>query len=148
MLWKMKERCKNKKGFTMVELIIVIVIIVVLAAVLVPNLLKYVDKANQATCKNNAATILTQVQAETAEEFATGTATPANITVNSVTVTYQGTGLTIAAKGTGAAAEYVVDVTSTSAAYGTVTDFAYQDGKHFIRWNNITGWADIDSTTP
>ena len=48
---------KNKQGFTMVELIVVIVIILVLAAVLVPSLLKYIDKANQAKCRSEAATL-------------------------------------------------------------------------------------------
>lgn len=36
----------NKKGFTIVELVIVIAVIAILAAVLIPNLSKLVDKAN------------------------------------------------------------------------------------------------------
>ncbi|MCI5504671.1 MAG: prepilin-type N-terminal cleavage/methylation domain-containing protein, partial [Eubacterium sp.] len=37
MFRKLKDRVTNKKGFTLVELIVVIVIILVLAAVMVPN---------------------------------------------------------------------------------------------------------------
>ena len=39
----MKER--NNKGFTLVELIVVLVILAILAAILVPALLGYIDKA-------------------------------------------------------------------------------------------------------
>lgn len=46
-----KHRKKRlTSGFTLVELIVVIVIILILSAVLVPQLLKYVDRANQAKC--------------------------------------------------------------------------------------------------
>lgn len=43
---------KNKKGFTLVELIIVIAIIVILAAVLAPQYIRYVEKSRVATDKN------------------------------------------------------------------------------------------------
>ena len=42
----MKEKKKNK-GFTLVELIVVLVILAILAAILVPALLGYIDKAKQ-----------------------------------------------------------------------------------------------------
>ena len=37
----------NKKGFTIVELVIVIAVIAILAAVLIPNISRLVKKANQ-----------------------------------------------------------------------------------------------------
>lgn len=43
MLNKLKKN--NKKGFTLVELIVVLVILAILAALLVPALTKYIDKA-------------------------------------------------------------------------------------------------------
>lgn len=47
---KTYKKKHSTAGFTLVELIVVIVIILILAAVLVPQLLKYVDRANQAKC--------------------------------------------------------------------------------------------------
>lgn len=42
----------NKKGFTLIELVIVIAILAILALILVPAISKYVDNAN--TAKNEA----------------------------------------------------------------------------------------------
>ena len=43
----MFKKLKNKKGFTLVELIVVLVILAIMAALLVPALTGYIDKANQ-----------------------------------------------------------------------------------------------------
>ena len=42
-------RKTNKRGFTIVELVIVIAVIAILAAVLIPTFSNIVDKANQAS---------------------------------------------------------------------------------------------------
>ena len=41
------RKMKNKKGFTLVELIVVLVILAILAALLVPALTGYIDKAKE-----------------------------------------------------------------------------------------------------
>lgn len=41
------RKMKNKKGFTLVELIVVLVILAILAALLVPALAGYIDKAKE-----------------------------------------------------------------------------------------------------
>ena len=43
----MKERLKNNKGFTLVEIIVVLVIIAILAAIAVPAVLGYVDESKK-----------------------------------------------------------------------------------------------------
>lgn len=45
-MWK-KLKNNNKKGFTLVELIVVLVILAILAALLIPALTGYIDKAKQ-----------------------------------------------------------------------------------------------------
>ena len=44
----------NKKGFTIVELVIVIAVIAILAAVLIPNLSRLVEKANESKALQEA----------------------------------------------------------------------------------------------
>ena len=55
---------KNNKGFTLVELIVVLVILAILAAILVPALLGYIDRAREKQYVLNAKAALTAAQAE------------------------------------------------------------------------------------
>ena len=55
---------KNNKGFTLVELIVVLVILAILAAILVPALLGYIDRAREKQYVLNAKSYLTAAQAE------------------------------------------------------------------------------------
>ena len=60
----------NNKGFTLVELIVVLVILAILAAILVPALLGYIDKARTAQYEEEAHSILTASQAYLSQEYA------------------------------------------------------------------------------
>ncbi len=56
----MKERIKalrNKKGFTLVELIIVIVIIAILAAIAIPSMIAYIQRAGRSVAEANSRTV-------------------------------------------------------------------------------------------
>jgi len=57
----MKKRFKNKKGFTLVELIIVIAILAILAAIAIPNFVGLTDEAKKAKEVGNASAIAASI---------------------------------------------------------------------------------------
>ena len=63
----MKKR--NDKGFTLVELIVVLVILAILAAILVPALLGYIDKAKEKQITTNAEAAYVAAQAIMTERY-------------------------------------------------------------------------------
>ena len=58
---------KDKRGFTLVELIVVLVVLAVLAALLVPSLTGYIDKAKQQSIIAEARGVWTAAQASASE---------------------------------------------------------------------------------
>ena len=59
----------NKKGFTIVELVIVIAVIAILAAVLIPTFATVIDKANKSAAYQASRNALTEYVAENAEKL-------------------------------------------------------------------------------
>ena len=68
----MKERLKNNKGFTLVEIIVVLVILAILAAIAVPAVLGYVDESKKTRYIEEAHSIYTVIQTEEARYKALG----------------------------------------------------------------------------
>ena len=54
---KLRELKKNKKGFTLIEIIVVVVILAVLMAVAVPSVMKYLSEADNAKYMAQARTV-------------------------------------------------------------------------------------------
>ena len=54
----------NKKGFTLVELVVVIAIIGALAAILVPTMMSYIKKAKLKSANSNAKIVFNTVNAQ------------------------------------------------------------------------------------
>lgn len=67
---KAKKGLQSNKGFTLVELIVVLVILAILAAILVPALLGYIDRAKGQQVVLNAKSYLTAAQAEFSSMYA------------------------------------------------------------------------------
>ena len=64
------KKLKDKKGFTLVELIVVLVILAILAALLIPALTGYIDKANQEKVVSETRAVVMAAQTEVSEAYA------------------------------------------------------------------------------
>ena len=86
---------KNNKGFTLVELIVVLVILAILAAILVPTLLGYIDRARSEKDFSTAQTVRVAAQAAIDQAYGEGNlangTTPANaLTISTMSGTMEG----------------------------------------------------------
>ena len=70
----MKRFLTNKKGFTLIELMIVVAIIGILAAIAIPNFMAYQCKAKQSEAKGNLGNLRTMQEAYFAENDTYGNA--------------------------------------------------------------------------
>lgn len=75
---KLIEKVKNKKkGFTLIELIVVIAIIAILAAILVPTMTKYIGNAKNSSVASNAKIVYDAASAAYSEAITDGDTVPA-----------------------------------------------------------------------
>lgn len=79
----LREKLRNKKGFTLIEIIVVIVILAVLMAVAVPSVMSYMNEGQKAKYEAVARTVLINSQTEYAKAVADGQ------TANAATTTAQ-----------------------------------------------------------
>ena len=74
-LLKKLQKKSNKKGFTLVEIIVVLVILAILAAIAVPSVLGYVNEAKEERYIQEARSIYVVIQTEEAKStYGSGTA--------------------------------------------------------------------------
>lgn len=86
MFKKMKEN--KKKGFTLVELIVVLVILAILAALLIPALTGYINKAKEKQITAETRQLVMAAQTLTDEQYAklnTGVELTANVSIGDKT---------------------------------------------------------------
>mgnify|MGYP004659327779 FL=1 len=117
----MLKKLKDKKGFTLVELIVVLVILAILAALLVPALTGYIDRANEEKVIAEARMALMAAQTQGSIEYAkapAGTAITYDNTADAVTDTD--------GKITLAELNKLDDITLTAT---NLTKLTYADGK-------------------
>lgn len=127
----MKKLGKStKKGFTLVELIVVLVILAILAAMLVPALTGYIDRARQEKDYQMAATVLTAAQSAATYQYATKSTMPTTIT-----------GTTSAGNGTtvmdliGDASNKVSDISFTANNKGIITGGSVKVNGYTYTWD-------------
>ncbi len=157
----MKEKLNNKKGFTLVELIVVIVIILILAAVMIPNVMRYIGQARESTFQSDASAYLTEVQGYAAEGYAKDnkdiknsddhkkivredtTGTELELTdFDDGLITIQDT--TVPKVDKNAPSGKVINV---EILHGEVKSFSYQDTDHWVNWTQAGGWTNVDTPT-
>ena len=146
----------SKKGFTLVELIVVLVILAVLAAMLVPALVGYIDKAKAEKEYQTASTVYAAAQAVITEAYGKG-----DLTSGTGTITQKGftdTGdtygpevLTLAGVDKSAVTEFSFNfgpVTSTSGGTTTTTGSGYVISGGTVKIGDSTYKLTITNGTP
>ena len=147
-----KIQKSDNKGFTLVELIVVIVILAILAAILVPALLGYIDKAKQQQIVLNGKSALTATQAELSSIYAKG-GKPSDITsyaqsiFDTADLPKGDSGCSSFKVGFGAKYDASKKDKDQHAAY-TVTYIEYTEGSKTIYYNADANGSSWDSTAP
>lgn len=80
-----QQKQKSKKGFTLVELIVVIAILGILAALVVPQVTGYIEKAQKNTDQANAQMLYTAGQLYLTDLEVAGTTLPDSFTEKALT---------------------------------------------------------------
>ena len=136
----MFKKLKDKKGFTLVELIVVLVILAILAALLIPALTGYIDKANKEKVVAETRMVAMAVQTEASEAYgAAGAGKTLNDTNADATWTDDTSITTDHIDNIKALAE-VVDLTNTTfeatiSKDGKLTEVKYNSGVYTCTYN-------------
>jgi len=122
----MLNRKNSKKGFTLVEIIVVLVILAILAALLIPAMTGWIDKAKEKQVYVEARTYLLAAQTLASEKYATNTANTSVAAADIIALA----GLTA---GTGGVVSTPGDATVAS---GVVTNLVVSGGPKTLTYAN------------
>lgn len=151
----MKKRLMgNKKGFTLVELIVVLVILAILAALLIPALTGYIEKAEKKSIQSEARYALTAVQTEISDHYT-------NDEFTDTTEDMDLSGTLAANSDDKKMYEYIVadklndgftltNITAITIVGSKVTKLIYDDGSNSITYTAASGtgkWGAVGAST-
>ncbi len=121
----MFKKLKEKKGFTLVELIVVLVILAILAALLIPALTGYIDKAKEKSITAETRQAVMAAQTLLDEDYGNA-ATPTDAAA--ITSWNNATGAKFTQQNTADLAEVKKEyITGVEAAGGKITKLEYTD---------------------
>ena len=132
---------KNNKGFTLVELIVVLVILAILAAILVPTLLGYIDKARSEKDYSTAQTVRVAAQAAIDQAYGDGKVPGTGNSAASIADMKNATGWSAASSVTETADKYGYLTYKLAGVDSKVQEFCfyYENGvitKGYVKINN------------
>ena len=150
---------KNNKGFTLVELIVVLVILAILAAILVPALLGWIDKAREKSVTTNAEAAYVATQGLITERYGSLTnpkgGTGTSVAANAKTITFDDINTLADISDAGATIDYTLVNPTFKASAPTksmykIATFTYTSTKAGKRakWENGAWTVEKIPTTP
>lgn len=138
------QKLKNKKGFTLVELIVVLVILAILAALLVPALTGYIDKANKEKVVAETRQVVMAAQSTLSEAYGEGKITTE--TADDDLAKYMSEVKTLAEVDTKTGWSIVITVGKTDGKVGQVESVALWDGSHGCVYKDGNYYTEDDKT--
>ena len=139
------RKLKDRKGFTLVELIVVLVILAILAALLVPALTGYIDKANKEKVISEARMVLMAAQAEISEEYGNG-----NITLSGSTATTSNTNIYSDIKKLAEAKDgwdFQIKFGKDSNDAVAILEMSFTDGTYKVTYTNTDQFKDVTASS-
>lgn len=118
-MFKLLNKKKNNKGFTLVELVIVIAILAILVGLLAPQYVKYIEKSRQSADATNVENVVSAIKVAAADEDFGGLAAGkyvVTLTKSGMEITGSETALTVNSGTVGALTQALVEYMGTDGA--------------------------------
>lgn len=141
MIQRLKQAKENKKGFTLVELIVVLVILAILIALLVPALTGYIDKANKRKIETEARNALMACQTLATEAYGKSDAENPGVTIDQNNFCAEAKELS---EVPGEISDVDVAVADGSKGAGKISKMTYTNKGYTITYENDT-WGEVDN---
>ena len=139
---KFKELRKEQKGFTLIEVIVVLVIIAIMAALLIPSLAGYIDKAKSDTMKSDASACVKAAQTIGSEVYLQDKSVVGKVTITSLTKAEELSKIPGAVKEL-AEVKGTVSKVTFNAANGKVTALTYTNNGKSISYEVDKGYGEV-----